>query len=136
MPTLAVLARTVCGCLNSAFLDISQHFTGHLFRPWIPTSARDIDGGPRRFTEVVLDEQSLPVASMESSRSEDATSATRAKTSLAAMAAVATRALILLSAHLALILLEFPSTYSARPHVPPTSQIVAGISAATASAPP
>src|SRR5271165_4486129 len=45
LPTLAVLARTVSGCLNSAFLDISQHFTGHLFRPWIPSSARDIDGG-------------------------------------------------------------------------------------------
>ena len=35
----------------------------------------------------------------------------------------------LLPAHLALILLEFPSTYSARPHVPPTSRIaLAGIS--------
>ena len=34
------LARTVFGCLNSAFLDISQHFTGHLFSPWIPSSAR------------------------------------------------------------------------------------------------
>ena len=52
-------------------------------------SARGIDGGPRRFTEVVLNEQSLPVASMKSSRSQDETSATRAKTSLAAMAAVA-----------------------------------------------
>src|SRR5271166_2678900 len=39
------------GCLNSAFLNISQHFTAHLFRPWIPSSVRDIDGGPRRFTE-------------------------------------------------------------------------------------
>ncbi|MGZ3386453.1 MAG: hypothetical protein ACXWNF_15310, partial [Isosphaeraceae bacterium] len=37
-------------------------FTGHLFRPWIPSPARDIDGGPQRFTEVVLNEQSLPVA--------------------------------------------------------------------------
>ncbi|MGZ3303551.1 MAG: hypothetical protein ACXVBG_21940, partial [Isosphaeraceae bacterium] len=35
------------------FLDKSQHFTVHLFRPWTPSSARDIDGGPRRFTEVV-----------------------------------------------------------------------------------
>jgi len=33
-----------------------------LFRPLIPSSARGIDGGPRRFTEVVLNEQSLPVA--------------------------------------------------------------------------
>ena len=32
-------------------LRVSQHFTAHLFRPWIPSSARDIDGGPRRFTE-------------------------------------------------------------------------------------
>jgi hypothetical protein len=31
-------AWTVSGCLNSAFLDISQHFTGHLFRPWILSS--------------------------------------------------------------------------------------------------
>ncbi|MGZ3471683.1 MAG: hypothetical protein ACXWO1_19075, partial [Isosphaeraceae bacterium] len=62
LPTLPVLARTISGCLNSAFLDISQHFTGHLFRPWIPSSARGKGGGPRRFTEVVLNEQSLPVA--------------------------------------------------------------------------
>jgi hypothetical protein len=48
--------------LNSAFLDISQHFTGHLFSPRIPSSARGIDGGPRRFTEVVFNELSLPVA--------------------------------------------------------------------------
>src|SRR5271157_5936119 len=52
-------------CLNSAFLNISQHFTVHLFRPWLPNSTRDIDGGPRRFTEVVLDGQSLPVASLK-----------------------------------------------------------------------
>jgi len=62
LPALPVRARTVSGCLNSAFLDISQHFTGHLFRPWIPSSARGIDGGLRRFTEVVLNEQPLPVA--------------------------------------------------------------------------
>ncbi len=30
--------------------------------PLIPSSARGIDGGPRRSTEVVLNEQSLPVA--------------------------------------------------------------------------
>src|SRR5271166_3366216 len=40
LPILAVRARTVSGCLNSAFLDISQHFTSHLFRPWIPSSTR------------------------------------------------------------------------------------------------
>ena len=34
-------ARTVSGCVNSAFLNISQHFTAHLFSPWIPSSARD-----------------------------------------------------------------------------------------------
>src|SRR5271166_998026 len=43
-------------------LRVSQHFTGHLFRPWIPSSARGIDGGPRRFTEVVLNEEPLRVA--------------------------------------------------------------------------
>ena len=57
--------RDLEGRLNSAFLNISQHFTIHLFSPWIPNSARGIDGGPRRFTEVVLDEQSLPVASLK-----------------------------------------------------------------------
>ena len=31
-------ARALSGCVNSAFLNISQHFTGHLFRPWIPNS--------------------------------------------------------------------------------------------------
>jgi len=56
LPTLAVRARIVSGCVNSAFLNKSQHFTGHLFRPWIPSSARGINGGPRRFTEVVLNE--------------------------------------------------------------------------------
>jgi len=49
--TLPVLARTVSGCVNSAFLNISQHFTSHLFRPWRPSSARGGDDGPRRFTE-------------------------------------------------------------------------------------
>ena len=53
-----------------------------------------IDGGLRRFTELVLNEQPLPVASMKSSSSQDATSATRSKISLAAMGAVATRALM------------------------------------------
>jgi hypothetical protein len=28
------------GCVNSAFLNISQHFTGHLFRLWISGSTR------------------------------------------------------------------------------------------------
>ena len=49
LPTLPVLARTVSDCVNSAFLNISQHFTAHLFRPWILSSARGIDSGPRRF---------------------------------------------------------------------------------------
>src|SRR5271157_1629785 len=46
LPTLPVLARGVSGCVNSAFLDISRHFTAHLFSPWIPSSARGLDGGP------------------------------------------------------------------------------------------
>src|SRR5208337_3565951 len=33
-------ARTVSGCVNSAFLNISQHFTAHLFSPWVPNSTR------------------------------------------------------------------------------------------------
>jgi len=48
LPTLPVLAWTVSGCMNSAFLDISQHFTSHLFRPWIPISARH-----RRWTPMI-----------------------------------------------------------------------------------
>ena len=35
------------------FLNKSQHFTVHLFRPWRPGSGTGSDGGPRRFTEVV-----------------------------------------------------------------------------------
>src|SRR5208282_5727959 len=54
LPTLPVRARTVSGCVNSANLNISQHFTVHLFRPWIPSSARGKGGGPRRFTAIVL----------------------------------------------------------------------------------
>src|SRR5271157_4989897 len=58
LPTLAVRARTVSGCVNSAFLNKSQHFTAHLFRPWILSSAHGIDGGSRPFTAVVLNESS------------------------------------------------------------------------------
>ena len=54
LPTLPVRARTVSGCVNSANLNISQHFTGHLFSPWIPSSACGKGGGPRRFTAIVL----------------------------------------------------------------------------------
>ncbi|MGZ3432451.1 MAG: hypothetical protein ACXWN0_12255, partial [Isosphaeraceae bacterium] len=45
---------TVSGCVNPANLNISQHFTVHLFRPWMPSSARGKGGGPRRFTAIVL----------------------------------------------------------------------------------
>ena len=69
----------VSGCVNSANLNISQHFTGHLFSPWISGSVRGKCGGPRRSTEVVLDEQFLLVTSLKSRSSEDAMSATRAK---------------------------------------------------------
>jgi hypothetical protein len=58
-------------------------------RPLVPGSARGSDGDPRRSTEVVLNEQALPVASMKSSRSRDARSVMRAKTKLEAMTAVA-----------------------------------------------
>ena len=54
LPTLPVRAWTVFGCVNSANLNISQHFTGHLFRPWIPSPACGKGGGPRRFTAMVL----------------------------------------------------------------------------------
>jgi len=47
------------GGLNSTILDQSRP---KLFRPSIPSSACGIDGGLRRFTEVELNEQSLPVA--------------------------------------------------------------------------
>ena len=51
LPILPVRARTVSGCVNSANLNISQHFTVHLFSPWIPSSARGKGGGPRRSNE-------------------------------------------------------------------------------------
>src|SRR5271157_3729535 len=54
LPTLPVRARTVSGCVNSANLNISQHFTVHLFSPWIPSPACGKGGGPRRFTAIVL----------------------------------------------------------------------------------
>ena len=44
----------VSGCVNSANLNISQHFTVHLFSPWIPSPACGKGGGPRRFTAIVL----------------------------------------------------------------------------------
>ena len=52
-------------CANSAFLNKSQHFTVHLFRPGRPGSARGSDGGPRWFTAVVYPRPRLqrPVAS-------------------------------------------------------------------------
>ncbi len=43
--------------ISRTFLD---QLRPQLFRPWIPSSARDIDGGSRRFTEVVLDGRSRP----------------------------------------------------------------------------
>src|SRR5271166_2677294 len=49
----SVRARGVLSVGISRFLDKSQHFTVHLFRPLRPGSARGSDGGPRRFTEVV-----------------------------------------------------------------------------------
>src|SRR5271166_4620589 len=43
------------------FLNKSQHFTVHLFRPWRPGSPRGSDGGPRRFTEVVPTPHAYPM---------------------------------------------------------------------------
>src|SRR5271157_4005183 len=39
---------------NPGFLDISRHFTVHLNSPRMPSSARGSNGGPRRFTAIVL----------------------------------------------------------------------------------
>ena len=47
------LNRAVLSVGIPRFLDKSQHFTVHLFRPWRPGSVRGSDGGPRRFTAVV-----------------------------------------------------------------------------------
>ena len=49
----SVRARGVLSGGIPRFLNKSQHFTVHLFRPWRPGSARGSDGGPRRFTAVV-----------------------------------------------------------------------------------
>jgi len=52
------LIADIDGGLNCTCLDQARP---ELFRPSIPGSARGIDGGLRRFTELELDEQSLPV---------------------------------------------------------------------------
>ena len=49
----SVRARGVLSVGIPRFLNKSQHFTVHLFRPWRSGSARGSDGGPRRFTAVV-----------------------------------------------------------------------------------
>ena len=54
LTTLQSALGAFCLCVGiPRFLNKSQHFTVHLFRPWRPGSARGSDGGPRRFTEVV-----------------------------------------------------------------------------------
>ena len=57
-------------------LRVSQHFST-FYEPSVQAMDTQLGarqgGGPRRSTEVVLNEQSLPVASMKSSRSQDAT---------------------------------------------------------------
>jgi len=60
---LSLLAQAAVWLLElRVFPDISRQFAVHLFRPWTPGSAHGIDGGPRRFTAIVLSEQSLPIA--------------------------------------------------------------------------
>src|SRR5271157_3807906 len=44
------------GCQNPGNLYKSLHARPQPVRPLVPSSARGIDGGPRRFTEVALDE--------------------------------------------------------------------------------
>ena len=60
----------------------SQHFST-FYGPSVQSMdirlARGKGGGPRRSTEVMLDEQFLPVTSLKSRSSEDAMSATRAE---------------------------------------------------------
>jgi len=51
-------------------LYIPLHALFQLVRPSMPSSPRGSDGAPRRFTEVVPNEQSLPVAGMKLSRSQ------------------------------------------------------------------
>ena len=47
---------------NPGNLYISLHATDQAFRSLMPSSARGVDGGPQRFTQVVPNEQFLPVA--------------------------------------------------------------------------
>ena len=68
-PTRALMAAGTPVFSTSRGPSFSDHFY---------PARRGIDCGPRRSTEVVLNEQPLPEASMKSSRSEDATSTTRA----------------------------------------------------------
>ena len=50
------------GVQNAGNLDISRHAWSQPVRPLVSSSARGIGGGPRRLSEVLLIEQSLPVA--------------------------------------------------------------------------
>ncbi len=47
-------ARGVLAVGNPGFLDISRHFTVHLNSPRMPSPVRGSNGGPRRFTAIVL----------------------------------------------------------------------------------
>ena len=60
--TIARVLRALMAAGTPRFPYISIQFTVHLFRPWIPSRARSVVVGPRRFTAVVLNEQSLPSA--------------------------------------------------------------------------
>jgi hypothetical protein len=52
----------IAGVLNAGNLYISLHARPQLAGPLVPSSARGRDGGPRRSTAVVLNEQALSVA--------------------------------------------------------------------------
>ena len=59
----SVRAAGVLSVRIPRFLNKSQHFTVHLFRPWRPGSVRGSDGGPRWFTAVVYPRPTPPAAS-------------------------------------------------------------------------
>ena len=71
----------ISGAQNARNLDISRHAWSQPVRPSMPSSARGSDGGPRRFTEFVLNEQALRNQSQREVTASTSPRTTRGETS-------------------------------------------------------
>ena len=58
----SVLARGVLSVRTPRFLDISRHFTVHLFRPWIPNSRRANTSCPTRTVSGCVNSANLNIS--------------------------------------------------------------------------